>query len=64
MNIGLQEIEQSRKHYEAGDRKQGRYVIQRAEEHFNNAFSRKQTVARFVVGGSGAALDEESGFPQ
>src|SRR6266487_2367391 len=64
MRICLQEVQHSRKHYEAGDRKQGRYVIQRAEEHFKNAFSKKESTARFGVGESGAALDAESGFPQ
>jgi hypothetical protein len=63
LRICLQEIQQSWKHYEQGDRKQGRYLIQRAEEHFKNAFSKKQTTARFVVGESGEAQDADTGFP-
>lgn len=64
LRICLQEVAQSRKHYEDGDRKQGRYVIQRAAEHFKQAFAKKVVAARFVVGSSGPALDNDSGFPQ
>ena len=63
LRICLQEIAKSRRHYEEGNQKQGRYEIQCAEEHFNNAFSRTQTTPRFMVGESGAAEDSDSGFP-
>lgn len=63
LRVCLQEIDQSRNHYEAGDRKQGRYVIQHAEEHFKDAISKKQTAPRFVVGESGATQDADTGFP-
>jgi len=62
LRICLQEVRQSGKHYEEGDLKGGRKVIQQAEEHFENAFSKKPIVARFVAGDSGAALDSEKGF--
>ena len=38
LNISLQEITQSEDHYEKGKREMGQDVIQRAEEHFRNAF--------------------------
>jgi hypothetical protein len=64
LRICLQEVRESRKHYEEADRKQGRYVIQRAEEHFKQAFTKKPTSARFVIGDSGGVHDTESGFPE
>lgn len=63
LRISLQEVQQSRKHYEKGDRKEGRYVIQRAEEHFKNAFAQEKTDPRFVAEESGAAQDTDTGFP-
>jgi hypothetical protein len=64
LRICLQEIESSRKHYEDGDDQQGRYQIQRAEQHFRDAFLKKPKNTRFIAGESGAALDHQSGFPQ
>jgi hypothetical protein len=64
LRICLEEIEQSRKHYEEGDRKKGMDLIQRAEQHFKQAFATKGKAVRFVAGPSGPALDSDSGFPQ
>lgn len=64
LRMCLQEVQQSRKHYEDGDRDKGRELIQRAEEHFKNAFNRKVTAARFFVDDLGAIRDEEAGFPE
>jgi len=63
LKICLQEVRESWKQYEDGNLTQGRKLIQRARDHFNNAFSKKPIEPRFVAGESGAALDKESGFP-
>jgi hypothetical protein len=62
--VCLQEVRQSWKHYEDGNRSAGRKLIQRAEEHFKNAFSKKPIEARFIAGESGAAFDSEKGIPE
>lgn len=64
LQICLQEAQQSRKHYEEGDRRRGVDLIQRAEEHFKQAFSKEQTAPRFVVGEQGSVQDTDAGFPQ
>ncbi len=64
LRICLQEIQQAWKAYEDDDRKKGKDLMQRAEEHFKNAFSKNPPTARFIVGDSGTTLDETSGFPQ
>lgn len=64
LRVCLQEVRQSWKHYNSGNLKGGREIIQQAEEHFKNAFSKKPIEARFVVGESGAVQDSDSGFPE
>ena len=64
LKISLQEVQQSRRQYEVNDQKLGMDLIQRAEEHFKNAFSKKASTARFTVGEGGATHDTSSGFPQ
>jgi hypothetical protein len=63
LRICLDEVRQSRKHYENGNARKGRDLIQRAEEHFRNALAKKQIAPRFVVGESGLAQDADTGFP-
>jgi hypothetical protein len=63
LKICIQELRNSRTHYEKGDRKMGMDMIQRAQEHFENAFSRTPSTARFVAGESGPVADKDSGFP-
>ncbi len=46
----LQEVQQAQKSYEDGDRKKGKDLMQRAEEHFKQAFAKKAKAARFVAG--------------
>jgi hypothetical protein len=64
LRICLDEVRQSLRYYEQGDQKMGRELIQRAEEHFNNTFSKKAIGPRFIVGESGPARDTDAGFPQ
>ena len=64
LRIALKEANQSRKAYDEGNRNRGVDLIQQADEHFNNAFSKKVMAPRFTAGESGAALDDDSGFPQ
>jgi hypothetical protein len=64
LRICLQEIRQSWKNYDDGNLPEGKKLIQRAEEHFNNVFSKKPVEARFTAGESGAAADKKSGFPE
>jgi len=64
LRICIQETQQAQKAYEDGDRKKGKDLMQRAEEHFKNALSKKQTTARFITGESGAVRNVDSGFPQ
>jgi hypothetical protein len=64
LRVCLQEIRQAQRHYEGGDRGGGMDLMQRAEEHFNQAFSKKETAPRFLVGDGGAAQDTDKGFPQ
>ena len=64
LRICLSEVQQSRKHYDAGGRKKGMDLMQRAQEHFKQAFSQKPKVARFVAGLAGPTIDSENGFPQ
>ena|SRR5580700_2196993 len=63
LRVCLQEVRQSWKSYEDGNLSEGRKLIQRAKQHFKNAFSKKPIAPRFSAGESGAALDNESGFP-
>jgi hypothetical protein len=63
LRVCLQEVRQSWKSYEDGNLKEGRKLIQRAEEHFKNAFSKKPVEARFVAGETGAAINSDCGFP-
>jgi hypothetical protein len=63
LKICLQEVKQSWKSYEDGDITGGRKLIQRAEKHYDNAFSGKPIEERFIAGESDAALDSQSGFP-
>jgi len=63
LRICLQEVRQSWNHYEEGKISEGRKMIQRAEEHFKNSFSKKEIKARFIAGETGTAQDAESGFP-
>lgn len=60
----MREVQQARKHYDHGERKKGMELMQPAEAHFDNAFSRNQTAPRLVVGNSGSVSDTESDFPQ
>ena len=62
LQVCLQEVRQSWKSYEDGNLVKGKGLIQQAEEHFKNAFSKKPIEARFVAGESGAAFDSEKGF--
>jgi hypothetical protein len=64
LRICLDEIRQSLRYYEQGDQEMGRELIQRAEAHFNNMFSKKTIGHRFIVGESGPARDTDAGFPQ
>jgi hypothetical protein len=64
LRICLTDIRQSWKSYDEGNIREGRKLIQRAEEHFNNAFSKKSMEARFVGQERGAALDNNAGFPE
>jgi hypothetical protein len=64
LRICLQEVRQSWKSYEDGNLVKGKDLIQQAEKHFKNAFSKKPIEARFVAGESGAAFDSEKGFPE
>ncbi len=63
LRVSQQEVQESRKFYEGGDRKKGRQKIQRAEEHFGNAFAKKEIAPRFIAGSSGPAQDVDAGFP-
>lgn len=63
LRICRQEVQESRNYYEAGNRDKGMELIQRAQEHFKNTLSKKNTAPRFVTGESGAAQDSDSGFP-
>ena len=62
LRVCLQEVRQSWKNYDDGNQTEGRKLIQRAEEYFKSALSKKPIEARFVAGESGAALDSEKGF--
>ena len=64
LTVCLQEVRESWKYYDDGNIKDGRKTIQRAEEHFQNAFARKTTEARFVAGETDSAFDNENGFPE
>jgi len=64
LRLCLSEIRKAKEHYTSGDRSAGMGVLQLAEEHFDNAFSRKSTAPRFIVGESGPAQDSDSGFPE
>jgi hypothetical protein len=63
LRICLDEINTSWKSYEKGNLTEGRRLIAQAEEHFNNAFSKKPIEAKFIADESGASLDNEKGFP-
>lgn len=63
LRICRQEVQEARNYYEAANRDKGMEVIQRAQEHFKNAFSKKNTAPRFVADESGAAQNSDSGFP-
>jgi hypothetical protein len=64
LRICLQEVHESWKHYENQDRKKGIDLLQRAEEHFKDAFANRSPAARFVAGDSGPAYDGQTGFPE
>jgi len=64
IRICLQELQQAQRSYETGDRKAGCYLIQKAQEHFKSAFTNKAIAPRFIVGSSGPATDQDSGFPE
>ena len=64
LRVCLQEVRQSWKYYEHGELHEGADMIQQAEEHFKNAFSKKPIEARFIAGESGGAFDSEKGFPE
>ena len=64
LRVCLQEVRESWKTYEAGNISGGRKLIQRAEEHFKNAFSKKPIQARFVAGEAGVVLDNDRDFPE
>jgi hypothetical protein len=64
LGVCLQEIRQSWKYYDDGDIGGGKQMIQRAEEHFDNAFSKKPMQARFIAGESGVSLGSEKGLPK
>jgi hypothetical protein len=61
LRICLQEVRQSWKSYEDGNLLKGKDLIQQAEEHFENAFSKKPIEARFIAGRSGATFEKD--FP-
>jgi hypothetical protein len=61
LRICLQEVRQSWKYYEDGKLHKGAEMIQQAEEHFNNAFSKKPIEARFIAGKFGATFEKD--FP-
>ena len=63
LRVCLQEVRQSWKAYEAGSLPKGKRLIQVAEAHFNNAFTKKPIEPRFIVASSGKALDADNGFP-
>jgi len=63
LRISLQEIQKSRRLYEEGRTDKGRDLIQKAEEHFKSAVTKRSSVPRFVAGASRAAQDADSGFP-
>jgi hypothetical protein len=63
LRVCLQEIRESRKHYDDGKQSEGRKLIMRAETHFQNAFSKIPIAPRFVAGDPGAAVDLEKGSP-
>jgi hypothetical protein len=63
LRLCLQEVRASWKSYEEGDIHKGAKQIQQARRYFSNALSKKPMEPRFIAGESGAALDDQSGFP-
>jgi hypothetical protein len=61
--ICLQEVRQSWKSYKDGNLTEGKSLIQQAEEHFDNAFSKRTMTPRFIAGEAGVASDSDGGFP-
>jgi hypothetical protein len=64
LRVSLQEIGESLQRYQEGNSQDGRKILERAEQHFKHAFSRKPTSPRFQVGESGSTQDTASGFPE
>jgi hypothetical protein len=53
LNLVRIEIEQARDSFATGDAKEGRRLLQSAEEHFKEALRGKQKSATFIAGPSG-----------
>ena len=64
LRVCLQEVRESWKNYDDGKLTEARKLIQRAQAHFDNAFSKKPMEPRFTAGETGAALDSDKGFPE
>src|ERR1700743_3019738 len=47
LRICLREIQESQKSYQDGDHRKGKDLMQRAEQHFKQAFAKKRITARF-----------------